>query len=64
MHSEPLETESLAHTLFSGQSEIVNHFVYNIRLDNLNKRNACNFSVLDQAILCSSITSIHDGTWF
>lgn len=59
-----LGKQEISHSLFGGvKSEREAHNVFLIRLKNLDDSYACNFSVMDQETICSTIQSIRKDRW-
>ncbi|XP_024878860.1 uncharacterized protein LOC112459126, partial [Temnothorax curvispinosus] len=59
-----LGKQEISHSLFGGvKSECKTHDVFLIRLKNLDDSYACNFSVMDQETICSTIQSIRKDKW-
>ena len=61
---DPVGELLVAHSLFGGKSsDAVKHKQYKVHLSSLNDAYSCNFTALDQDIICDSIPSIKSGAW-
>ena len=60
----PISEQLISHSLFGGQrSGTVKHKKYKVYLKSLDNKYRCEFSALDQQIICDSIPSIKSGSW-
>lgn len=62
MNYSPVRTETIQHALFGGNvTNAVDHNVYTLHLSYNNYR--CDFEVLDQVKICSTIPTVPRGPW-
>lgn len=53
--------ENLVQSIFGGlESDVTEHDVYNIKVQSLNDSYACQLEVLDQSVICNSVSRLEN----
>ena len=64
MHYKPTGEEELIHGLFGGETtKPRRHLCYQIHLQSLDNKYACNFEALDEEEICSRVPVLQQGSW-